>query len=158
MLPRGQSRPLNFRHETGAVTDWPAPIMVNRVLMTGRQHGAMRRIAALALVLLLATPAGAQGGRVSPPTAAEVGLKGGEPAAAAPEAPLLDFSVQNRQTGLPAGLAFTRPLASTASGSAASVNAGQCRGRCAQSRYFCLAEAEEETCSPQWARCVAGCS
>ena len=123
----------------------------------------MRRLAAIAVVLLLATPAGAQGGRlrlVTPPTAAEAGLKGAEPKAEEPaeEAPQLDFSVQGRPTGLPAGLAFTRPLLSTAAGAPGTRNASQCRTACAQSRYFCLAEAEEETCSPQWARCVAGCS
>ena len=121
----------------------------------------MRRLAAFALVLLLASPAGAQGGKlrlVTPPTAAQAGLKGPEVNPPAAEAPQLDFSVQGRPTSLPAGLAFTRPLASTASGSAGSNTASQCRTRCAQSRYFCLAEAEEETCSPQWARCVAGCS
>ena len=120
----------------------------------------MRRLAALALVLLLATPAGAQGGKLRQVTAAEAGLKGAEPTVEepAPEAPLLDFSAQGRPTSLPAGLAFTRPLASTAAGSVGSNTASQCRTRCAQSRYFCLAEAEEETCSPLWARCVAGCS
>lgn len=123
----------------------------------------MRRFAVFAAVLLLASPAGAQGGKlrqVAPPTAAQAGLKGAEASAEdpAPTAPALDFAVQGRPTGLPAGLAFTRPLASTASGSAGSRTASQCRTSCAQSRYFCLAEAEEETCSPQWARCVAGCS
>ncbi|MDB5472305.1 MAG: hypothetical protein JWR84_3865 [Caulobacter sp.] len=123
----------------------------------------MRRLAVIAAVLLLASPAGAQGGKlrlVKPPTAAEAGLKGGAPKVEepAPEAPLLDFSVQGRPTSPPASLAFTRPLASTSSGSAASGAASQCRSRCAQSRYFCLAEAEEETCSPQWARCAASCS
>ena len=123
----------------------------------------MRRLAPLLLVLLLASPAGAQGGKlrqVASPTAADAGLRGAEPKAEEPveEAPRLDFSVQGRPTGLPAGLAFTRPLASTAGGSAGSRTASQCRTACAQSRYFCLAEAEEETCSPQWARCVAGCS
>lgn len=123
----------------------------------------MRRLVPLLLLLALASPAGAQGGKlraVTPPTAAEVGLKGAEPKAEEPaeEAPQLDFSVQGRPTGLPAGLAFTRPLVSTAGGSPGTRNASQCRTACAQSRYFCLAEAEEETCSPQWARCVAGCS
>lgn len=123
----------------------------------------MRRLAVIALALLLATPAGAQGGKlrtVTPPTAAEAGLKGTAPKVEEPaeEAPPLDFSVQGRTTGLPAGLAFTRPLLSTATGSPGARNASQCRTRCAQSRYFCLAEADEETCSPQWARCVAGCS
>lgn len=122
----------------------------------------MRRLALIAAALLLATSASAQGKlrAVTPPTAAEAGLKGAAPKAEepAPEAPLLDFSVQGRPTGLPAGLAFTRPLASTASGSAGSRTAAQCRTRCAQSRYFCLSEADEEVCSPQWARCVAGCS
>lgn len=136
--------------------------MVNRVLTGRPQHGPMRRLAALFLVLILATPAGAQGGKlrqVAAPTAAQAGLKGAEPAPE-PEAepPQLDFSVQGRGTSLPAGLAFTRPLASTASGSAVSNGASQCRSRCAQSRYFCLAEADDEICSPQWARCAAGCS
>src|SRR5687768_15531788 len=110
----------------------------------------MRRLAAFLLVLLLASPVAAQGGklRVVAPTAAQAGLKGAEPKVEEPEAPQLDFSVQGRSTSLPAGLAFTRPLASTASGSAGSNSASQCRTRCAQSRYFCLAEAEEETCSP----------
>ncbi|RYF94060.1 MAG: hypothetical protein EON95_06745 [Caulobacteraceae bacterium] len=123
----------------------------------------MRRLAVLFIALLLASPAGAQGGRlrqVAAPTAAQAGLRGAEPRAEepAPEPPQLDFSVQGRPTGLPAGLAFTRPLASTATGPVGGRNASQCRTACAQSRYFCLAEAEEETCSPQWARCVAGCS
>lgn len=122
----------------------------------------MRRLAALALVLLIASPVAAQSGlrQAAQPTAAEAGLRGAAPTVAEPEpeAPLLDFAVQGRLTSLPAGLAFTRPLASTAPGSAGSSSASQCRTRCAQSRYFCLAEAEEETCSPQWARCVAGCS
>lgn len=123
----------------------------------------MRRLAAFALVLMLASPAGAQGGKlrqVAAPTAAQAGLKGAEPKAEepAPQAPSYDFSVPDRAAGLPPGLAFTRPLTSTATGSAVSGAASQCRTRCAQSRYFCLAEGEEEFCSPQWARCVAGCS
>lgn len=136
--------------------------MVNRVLTTQAQHGVMRRLAILAAALLLATSASAQGKlrQVAPPTAAQAGLKGAEAPAeeAAVEAPQLDFSVQNRTTSLPAGLAFTRPLASTDGGSAGSRTVYQCRTSCAQSRYFCLAESEDEVCSPQWARCVAGCS
>lgn len=122
----------------------------------------MRRFAVFALVVMLASPVAAQGGKmrqVAAPTASEAGLRGPEATAVEePAPPPLDFTVQGRPTSLPAGLAFTRPLASTASGSAGSRTASQCRTACAQSRYFCLAEAEEETCSPQWARCVAGCS
>ncbi len=120
----------------------------------------MRRLILIA-ALLLASPAGAQGGKlrvIKPPTAAGAGLKGPAETPVPEAPPELDFSVQGRSTGLPAGLAFTRPLASTAGGSAGSRTASQCRTACAQSRYFCLAEAEEATCSPPWARCVAGCS
>jgi hypothetical protein len=34
----------------------------------------------------------------------------------------------------------------------------QCRTGCAQRYYFCLAEAEPETCSPVWAQCRARCA
>ena len=117
----------------------------------------MRRFAIPVLVLLLASPVAAQQKRlqVVTPTAKEAGLRPTEPAR---EAPPLDFSVAGGGSTLPAGLAFTRPLNSTASGSPATRDASQCRTACAQSHYFCLAEEEEISCNPRWARCVAGCS
>jgi hypothetical protein len=124
----------------------------------------MRRLAVLALVLLLASPAGAQSSKlrfVEPPTASKAGLKGAQEAkeeAPEVEAPSYDFTVSAQASDLPPSLAFTRPLPGTDGGSAGSRTAAQCRTACAQSRYFCLAEADEETCSPHWARCVAGCS
>jgi len=117
----------------------------------------MRRLAVLTLVLLFASPVAAQQKRIEvvAPTAKAAGLRPSEPAA---EAPALDFSIPGGGQALPASLAFTRPLDSTASGSRATRNASQCRTACAQSHYFCLAEEEEISCNPRWARCVAGCS
>lgn len=117
----------------------------------------MRRLAVLVLVLLLATPVAAQQKRlqVVTPTAKEAGLRPSEPAA---EAPPMDFSVPGTGSTLPPGLAFTRPLESTAGGLRGTRSASQCRTACAQSHYFCLAEEEEISCNPRWSRCVAGCS
>lgn len=36
-------------------------------------------------------------------------------------------------------------------------SAEQCRMTCAQRYYFCLAEAEQEICSPAWAQCRTAC-
>lgn len=36
-------------------------------------------------------------------------------------------------------------------------SADQCRAACAQRYYFCIAEAEIETCSPAWAQCRNKC-
>lgn len=33
----------------------------------------------------------------------------------------------------------------------------QCRAACDRRYYFCLAEAEPETCAPQWAQCRNRC-
>lgn len=137
--------------------------MVNQSLTGPPQPAAMRRLAALVLILALATPATAQQKRlqvVATPTAAEAGLRGGEPPAEAePEAPPpLDFSVGGATGGLPAGLAFTRPLDSTATTGGGTRSPSQCRTACAQSYYFCLAEEDEASCNPRWSRCVAGCS
>ena len=137
--------------------------MVNQSLTGPPQPAAMRRLAALVLILALATPATAQQKRlqvVAAPTAAEAGLRGGEPPAEAePEAPPpLDFSIGGGTGGLPAGLAFTRPLDSTASTGGGTRSPSQCRTACAQSYYFCLAEEDEASCNPRWSRCVAGCS
>lgn len=139
--------------------------MVNRELTGRPQPAAMRRLAALFLILALATPATAQQKRlqvVVTPTAAEAGLRGGGQSAEAeaePEAPPpLDFSAGGATGGLPAGLAFTRPLDSTASTGGGTRSPSQCRTACAQSYYFCLAEEDEASCNPRWSRCVAGCS
>lgn len=121
----------------------------------------MRRLAILALILLLASPAGAQQTRLRAgqgPTAEEAGLRSSQPAAEAPPAPVLDFSLPGAASALPASLAFTRPLESTATGGQKTANGSQCRTSCAQSHYFCLAAEDEQTCNPQWSRCVAGCS
>lgn len=117
----------------------------------------MRRLAALIMILLLATPVAAQQQRlqVVTPTAKEAGLRPSEPAA---EPPALDFSVPGTGSTLSPGLAFTRPLDSTAGSQRGTRTASQCRTACAQSHYFCLAEEEEISCNPRWSRCVAGCS
>lgn len=122
----------------------------------------MRRLLIPILMLVLATPVAArQQARLdkdAAPTAEQAGLRPGQPAPAAAEAPPLDFSAPGGRSTLPAGLAFTRPLASTAADPAGSRNAAQCRAGCAQSHYFCLSAEDEQTCNPQWSRCVAGCS
>ena len=122
----------------------------------------MRRLAIIALALLIASPAGAQSKKIvviKAPTAAEAGLRGAAvPAEEVPAAPALDFSISNSSSSLPPSLAFTRPLASTASAGAGTRTPAQCRAACAQSHYFCLAAEDEQTCNPQWSRCVSGCS
>jgi hypothetical protein len=125
----------------------------------------MRRFAPLLLLLALASPAGAQQKRITipTPTAAQAGLRGADT-----PAPTTDAEATNSKaaqvptpqadTGPPAGLAFTRPLSPTSSAGPGGRTAGQCRTACAQSYYFCLADEDEQSCNPRWARCVAGCS
>jgi DMSO/TMAO reductase YedYZ molybdopterin-dependent catalytic subunit len=53
-------------------------------------------------------------------------------------------------------LPLSAPIQSLASRVPA--DAGQCRLACAQTYYFCLADAGPETCPDGWTRCLAGCS
>jgi len=119
----------------------------------------MRAFWPLLLCLILAGPALARQDQAAPKSgqqasAAQAGLRGAAPARTPGAPPLRSSSSRN----LSAGLAFTRPLASTASAGAAGRPAGQCRTRCAQSLYFCLAASDDISCNARWARCTAGCS
>jgi hypothetical protein len=95
----------------------------------------------------LAGPVLAQ--QAAPASASQAGLRGSAASAARPPR-------SPRNTA--AGLAFTRPLASTAATGAEGRPASQCRTRCAQSYYFCLAASDDTSCNARWARCAAGCS
>jgi hypothetical protein len=113
----------------------------------------MRRLAVLLLILSLASPATAQQRRIqsAEPTAAEAGLRGAEGGAASPPPASQAYTP-------PAGLAFTRPLDSTSAFGPRGRTPSQCRTACAQSYYFCLADEDEQSCNPRWARCSAGCA
>lgn len=101
----------------------------------------------VALILVLASPAGAQPqaaptlrGSQSADTPAPVG-----PSAPRPGTPAVDLAPQ-----VPIPL---RTLAETPVGG----EAGQCRLTCAQSYYFCLATEGAEDCGPTWGQCRAKC-
>ncbi|MBI1405234.1 MAG: hypothetical protein GC145_03805 [Caulobacter sp.] len=121
----------------------------------------MRRLALVVLMLLLASPVAARQQRLTAEDgagAARAGLRASQDKTAPEPPPPLDFSVPGGTSTLPASLAFTRPLVSTSGGAPKTGNGSQCRTSCAQSHYFCLAAEDEQTCNPQWSRCVAGCS
>ena len=118
----------------------------------------MRVVWSILICLVLAGPvlsgpvlAQAQQAAPSPASAGQAGLRG-------PAAPGAAIIRSPRSRGPAAGLAFTRPLASTASAGAEGRTASQCRTRCAQSYYFCLAASDDVSCNARWARCTAGCS
>ncbi|MDH4385162.1 MAG: hypothetical protein QE280_06945 [Caulobacter sp.] len=118
----------------------------------------MRVVWFILICLVLAGPvlsgpvlAQAQQAAPSAASAGQAGLRGStSPVPGALRSP--------RSRGPAAGLAFTRPLASTASAGAEGRTASQCRTRCAQSYYFCLAASDNISCNGRWARCTAGCS
>ena len=102
----------------------------------------MRRLAALlVLTLALATPAGAQQGRI-----AEV-----------PPQPELRGSVEaDTPVPIPAPIALAAPPAFSAFATRPA-DAGRCRMSCAQDYYFCLAQDEATDCGPGWRQCLLAC-
>ena len=103
----------------------------------------MRRLAALlVLSLALATPAGAQQGRIGegPP---QPTLRGAVKA----ELPVFDFPEAIVLSAPPSFSAFPTQRA----------DAGRCRMSCAQDYYFCLAQDDAIDCGPAWRQCLLSC-
>lgn len=95
--------------------------------------------AAIAALAALAAPAGARTViPVQPKLRGEISAVPAKPAARAPATP----------TGAAPIVLWTAPDA----------DAADCRRACAQTRYFCDANANTDDCAANWGQCVAGCS
>ena len=120
----------------------------------------MRALWSLLLCLTLAGPALARQEQATPASAEQAGLRGAASAGqgASVQTPAVPPIRSASSQSLSAALAFTRPLASTASTGSAGRPSSQCRKSCAQSLYFCLSASDDISCNARWARCAAGCS
>jgi hypothetical protein len=113
---------------------------------------AMRRLAALVVILALAAPAGAETPRKGRLTVVQ------QPAKATPLRGMQGPVEAPAEGAVPEPLAMT-PLPATRilATQAQAGDPGQCRLTCARNYYFCLAADDAEICGPDWGQCRAAC-